>query len=452
MGKKAWKTLPIQGRFDTASDSTKRSIPGTIRTMNILPERTLASNNIAEHTALAERNRKLAEQRHRLSMRAAWRRRALTLLPFLLQPRLEPAISGRVVLIRPDHLGDALLTMPAIRALSKAAPDLRLFALSGPWTAPIFSAYDQIEQVLTLPFPGFVRGTKRESPWQPYRLLWHSAAQLRRLRAETAIILRPDHWWGALLAYLAGIPQRIGYDLPDVRPFLTLACALPFRRDHAVRQSLRLVESWTGVVADSDAALTFPHTPADSAEVEALLAQNNLTVGQPFVAIHPGAGTAIKRWPPQAWAKVAEALAERWRAAIVFTGSESERFEIEAIRAQITHTAQPRTLHFSLAGQTELRTLAALYAGAKVVIGPDSGPLHLAVAAGAPTVHLFGPAAPSEFGPWGDPQRQITLTTPIGCRPCRVLDWPESDALNHPCVRDISPQRVIAAAIHAAER
>jgi heptosyltransferase-2/heptosyltransferase-3 len=265
------------------------------------------------------------------------------------------------------------------------------------------------------------------------------------LRAEVAVILRPDHWWGALLAYWAGIPVRVGYDLPGVKPFLTNA--IPFTPTHAVRQSLRLIEQWTGTIPDSEVDYRFPYEEGDVAALQMLLAQLNVspTDSVPHVAIHPGAGTAIKRWPAEHWAAVADELAEQFGATIFFTGNAAESADIAQIAAIMSHTS------VSLAGQTNFRTLAALYASTRLVIGADSGPLHLAVACGVPTVHLYGPADPAEFGPWGDPNRHIVLTSAIGCRPCRILDWPDIDTANHPCVRDISPRTVIDAALRAAK-
>jgi ADP-heptose:LPS heptosyltransferase len=96
------------------------------------------------------------------------------------------------------------------------------------------------------------------------------------------------------------------------------------------------------------------------------------------------------------------------------------------------------------AGDTDIGQLAALFAHADLALGPDSGPLHLAAAVGTPTVRLFGPASVEEFGPWGD--RQIAITSGWECAPCRVLDWSGDDIAYHPCVRDIDPNPVIAAA------
>ena len=83
------------------------------------------------------------------------------------------------------------------------------------------------------------------------------------------------------------------------------------------------------------------------------------------------------------------------------------------------------------------------------MLGPDSGPLHLAAAVGTPTVALFGPADPVEFGTWGSPEKHIMLWSSIGCRPCRVLDWGGDAPENHPCVREIPVGTVLDAARRA---
>ena len=81
-----------------------------------------------------------------------------------------------------------------------------------------------------------------------------------------------------------------------------------------------------------------------------------------------------------------------------------------------------------------------------MVLGPDSGPLHLAAAVGTPTVSLYGPADPVEFGPWGSRGKHRVLTSPIACRPCRILDWGDDDLAWHPCLADISVKHVVDAA------
>jgi ADP-heptose:LPS heptosyltransferase len=103
-----------------------------------------------------------------------------------------------------------------------------------------------------------------------------------------------------------------------------------------------------------------------------------------------------------------------------------------------------------IAGETNISQLAALYARARVVLGPDSGPLHLAAAVNTPTVTLFGPADPVEFAPWGDPHKHIVLNSNIACLPCRIIDWADDDLAYHPCMRDITIGEVLEAARRAA--
>jgi len=392
---------------------------------------------------LAERNRRLTAFQHQLTWRENVRREMLRAYTWLPRPQLEKPVRGTFLLIRPDHLGDMLLTTPAIRALKQALPSSRLVGLAGAWSADVFAAYSEIDMVLTLPFPGFTRQPK-EGMLTPYTMAWNWALKVRQLRAETAIILRPDHWWGALLAYMAGIPRRVGYDLPDVRPFLTHR--VPYIKRHAVLQSMRLVQDWTKPIPEADIDFSFPVAEPDRKYIGELLSAAQVPADRPIIVIHAGAGTPIKQWSLENWATVADRVASKLQATVVFTGDDREHNLIWQIMDHMKARA------VSVAGETNISQLAALYERAIVALGADSGPLHLAVASGTPTVHLFGPADPDEFGPWGDPNRQIVLTSDIGCRPCRILDWPGDSPINHPCVRDIKPLKVYEAAVQAAGR
>jgi heptosyltransferase-2/heptosyltransferase-3 len=179
----------------------------------------------------------------------------------------QPGIANRILLIRPDHLGDVLLTTPAIHALRASYPTAEIHMLAGPWSANVLACYPEIDLVLTLPFPGFSRHPK-DSWRSPYQLVWSAARCLRRIGYSSALILRPDHWWGALLAYLAGIPERIGYNLPDTLPFLTKV--VDHKYDHAVIQNLRLIERWTGLIAPHSAVYRFPIDHIDQSYVDGL--------------------------------------------------------------------------------------------------------------------------------------------------------------------------------------
>ena len=285
-------------------------------------------------------------------------------------------------------------------------------------------------------FPGFARGDRQDG-LAPYRLLRETAQRLAAANFDTAVILRFDHWWGAWLAAAAGIPRRIGYAWPETRPFLTEA--IPYRAGrHEAEQNATLLAALASGV-DHDLGPTRFHTSeADRVWVDQRLHGAGIDPETRLIAIHPGAGAVVKQWPVESWVEVANHLATRPDVRIVLTGGRDEQTLTADLNARLAHPA------LDLAGQTTLGQLAALYARASLVLGADSGPLHLAVAAGAATVHLYGPIPPAKFGPWGDPARNIVLRTDWPCAPCDRLDWPAAVLAQHACMAAITPEECCA--------
>jgi lipopolysaccharide heptosyltransferase II len=382
--------------------------------------------------------------------------------------RAQPGEVRRVLLIRPDHLGDLLLTTPALTELRSALPEAHITYLVGPWSREIVARNPNVDEVQTRAFPGFRR--QRQGTLEPYWLLWRLARKLRGERYDLAIVLRPDFWWGAWLIYLAGIPLRVGSAGDLQTPVLT--CALPVRAgEHAVRQNLRLVQAAAllakqashdgqevdkrsaGQIAASDEIapvqgqppLEFVPTDEERAWVRARLVQAGIAEGDRYIVIHPGTGAAVKLWETASWARVADELSRTCGVHVVLTGEESERDQVEGIRTRMQHPS------LALIGETNLGKLAGLLARADLALGVDNGPLHLATAQGTPTVRLYGPTDPGVFGPWGDPKlHQIVQAKHpcVGCAvvPCGRLDWSPTELSAHPCVRSLSVEEVLAAA------
>ncbi|MCY3833597.1 MAG: lipopolysaccharide heptosyltransferase II [Chloroflexi bacterium] len=388
-----------------------------------------------DKAALATRNRRLAARLHQRSFKHRLRNGLLRLIAYA-PAFTKSSRTNRILIIRPDHLGDMILTTPAIKALKRQRPELSIHVLCGGLCAALLENYDEVDQILTLPFPGFGRAGSIAD--NAYRLALNSARQLRRIGYDSALIMRPDHWWGALLAYLAGIPQRIGYDLEGLSPFLTESRAR--EHQHAVLQNLRLVEAFGPVPPADDIQLDFPLRAADCAAIDNCLADWEIPAERPLVCIHPGSGAASKLWRNENWAVVADAVARDFKAAIVFTGTAEESEIIDDIAAKMERDAA------NLAGATTVGQLAALYRRSLAALGPDSGAMHLAAAVHTPTVTLFGPADPIEFAPWGDPKRHVVVRSDIACAPCRILDWRADDPKYHPCVRDVGVEQVLRAA------
>ena len=163
--------------------------------------------------------------------------------------------------------------------------------------------------------------------------------------------------------------------------------------------------------------------------------------------IHPGSGAEVKLWRTRGWATCADALIKSLTMStpvrIMLTGSKIERPMLEEIARDMQSPAV-------LVTDATLGQLAALQAKALLVLSVDSGPLHLAVAQGTPTIQLFGPTDPRIFGPWGKKERHIVLASTYRCSscpyiPCGRLDFPPQEVADHPCVRLITEQQVLSA-------
>ncbi len=353
----------------------------------------------------------------------------------------------RILLIRPDHLGDVLLTTPAFAWLRAALPQAHLTALVGPWAEEVARRSPHLDAVVTLPFPGFTR-QPAAGVLDPYRQAWAASRWLRQYRFDAAVVLRFDHWWGGLLAALARIPRRVGYAVPDVAPFLTQA--LPYQpTEHVTRQSLALVEAVAGAGSGSrtprewalgEPPTEFPLRDEERAAAQAWLRARGVADDERLVAVHTGAGAAVKLWTAAGWAEVADALATERR--VLLTGGPAEA----PLTADVARAMRSPAL--DAAGAADLPLLAALLARCDLVLGPDAGALHLATAVGTPTVRLYGPVNPRQFGPWGDAQRHrvVVMDPPLACQFCERLDYAPAELPLHPCVRWIGPAAVLAEA------
>jgi ADP-heptose:LPS heptosyltransferase len=209
------------------------------------------------------------------------------------------------------------------------------------------------------------------------------------------------------------------------------------------RQALDVVAALAGAPA-ADASpgrppTTFAPEDADRAWADGWVAAH-LAPGERLVAIHPGTGGPTKHWPPEGWAAVADALAALPATRLLLTGGPGE----EALVAQVAGLMARPPL--TLAGQTGVGQLAALLGRGALVLGVDSGPLHLAVSQGAPSVHLFGPSDHARFGPWGAPARHRVLRAGLFCSPCGVFAACPRGTAGPECMAAISHEAVIAAA------
>lgn len=344
----------------------------------------------------------------------------------------------RLLVIQPDHLGDILLSQPAVALLRECLPHHRLIAVVGPWSTAITERAWPVDDIAAITFPGFTRGGDSNLV-DPYRQVYRDARKLRSLNASTAIAMRSDAWWSAWLASLS-VPFVIGSDDPRVAPFTSIAVRTG--RGHVTTRALRLAESAIDHVEPACSLPAWAERPCVSIapDVDARQQAHHLLTANridgPYVVIHPGSGAPVKAWPIHRWRHVARNLSELGLHVVV-TGSAAEAplardlvYDLESI--------------VSVAGETPLPVLIELLRGARLVLGPDCGPLHLAVATNTPSIHLFGPSDPNIYGPCGDPARHLVVRSEMSCSRCGDLSLSRPEGCG--CMLAIDADRILNAA------
>ena len=316
----------------------------------------------------------------------------------------------RALVIQLRHHGDVLLTSPVFTVLKNHAPSVEIDALVYAETRHMLDLHPAIAQVHVID-----RGWKGLGAVARLVREWRLLAVLRGRRYDLVVHLS-EHPRGAWLArWLAprfAVAPNFGRK-PGVwkRSFTHLFPLPPHARRHRVEINLDALRRLGVQPGEDERSLVL--VPGEEAErsVDALLANEGL-VAKGFIHFHPGSRWKFKCWPPERAVGLVDALLKRGeRVALTAAPDEQELEMISAIRAH----AGPRVA--DLSGKLTLKQLAALAARAKLFIGVDSAPMHIAAAMHTPTVALFGPSGELEWAPWRVPHR-IVASSEHPCRPC----------------------------------
>ncbi|WP_242900713.1 glycosyltransferase family 9 protein [Actinomadura terrae] len=289
--------------------------------------------------------------------------------------------AARAAVLRALGLGDMLTAVPALRALRRGMPGARITLAAPPVLAPLARATGAVDDVLPLDGLGVPPPAGRVDVAVN---LHGRGPESHRLLAGLAP--------GRLLAFACADAPHTGG--PDWDP-----------DEHEVDRWCRLVTAY-GFAADR-ADLSLP-VPAEASPAPGA------------IVMHPGAAFPARRWPAERFAAVAAALADGAARVVVTGGPDETSLARRVVRlARLDETAD-------LSGRTSLPELAALVAGARLVICGDTGVAHLATAYRTPSVLLFGPTSPSRWGPPPDRAEHRVLWTgrtgdPHGREPCPGL-------------------------------
>jgi ADP-heptose:LPS heptosyltransferase len=348
----------------------------------------------------------------------------------------------RILIARPDHLGDVLLTVPGAVALRAAIPGAHISFLVTTEMGDVIRHCPEIDQALTLPFPRLA-GSPDPAIWTS--IVSQTAPTLRGC-FDLIILSRPEDPWSGELAVAAGIPIRIGYATPATEPFLTHA--VPFHEEgHAVMQTVNLIEVAANCLSATipsnggmAAAGNFVPTPLEEVIAERVILEAPAAGANPIV-FQPGSGWPLKNWVPERWGELAIKIRRRWGMTPLVPGGPGEDALVEAVVEASDGAA------YGLAGRLSVGALAALYRRASVVIGIDSGPVHLAVMVGTPVIGLYGPLDPLKWGPWCPPDSHRIVRVQLSCSPCDcIFDPPCGVPIEPPCSTGITVEAVLTAA------
>jgi predicted lipopolysaccharide heptosyltransferase III len=343
-----------------------------------------------------------------------------------------PDLNGRPVLAaRYRSIGDALLMTPALHAIKERYPDCHLCVLVERPIGGLFAGNPDVDEVIS------VIG-RRELAVRGRERRWHYIQRLREIRRRRFAAVFDFHGGprSGIMSWLSAAPVRVGHAEYAHTWAYTHLVDLELPRDalHSVERQLALVEG-VGIVPRSR-QLVLGVPPRAREYLQQHYPRLMRDDGGPLVTIHLWSHTAKKTWQAEKIADVADALTARHQARIALVGGKAEEALAEAA-AQIMRV-EPELL---LGGAVGLPEIAALLERASLHIGNDSGPTHMAGALGIPIVVLFGGSNPRVWHPWGTTYR--LLHRPQPCAPCR---GPTPCERGFACIRDITPQEVIAAA------
>lgn len=342
---------------------------------------------------------------------------------------MKQSAGKRIVILLPNWVGDVVMATPTLRAIREHFPDSFIGLVLRPTGAEVLEGSGWADEMFIKPV-----GKEKKSVGD-FLTLSHS---LRRARFDTAILLT-NSFRAALLAKLAKIRRRIGYDR-DGRMLLLTDYLIPAKKKGkflpvSMRDYYLAIAKYVGCeIGNIDPELVA--TESDNRSLDGLLAQLGVEAGKPIVVLCPGAAFGpTKCWAPERFAAVADRLTADFDAQPVISCGPRE-FEI----GQRVSQSAARRVFLPTPEQLPLGTLKALVARSGLVVTNDTGPRHFAISFGVPVVTIFGPTDPA----WTETNYPLErkILVPVDCGPCMKRRCTE----DHRCMTDITSDTVARAA------
>lgn len=307
-----------------------------------------------------------------------------------------PEVHRILAITKSRYLGDTVVAVPAIRAVAQRYPEAHITLLSNPAAKELLRGCPYIHEYIARPTQN-----RRKTDW----LMWR---ELRRKKYDLALLFNRS-FSSAVLACMARIPQRVGFDT-EGRGFL-LTYRVPY--EPPKHEILHLLDVAEGCGAPAQSSQLELWVSAEECQaVRNRLTEEGIDLNKPILLLQPGANDPyVKRWHTEGFIWVAQQLQDKFGFQIVLLGANNEQDVAEQVAASLKDSA------LNMVGRTQLREALALLKEVDLFIGNDTGMMHAAVAFRTPTVAIF---APHKFQRWAhnhDCHRALTVPLPDGVRP-----------------------------------
>lgn len=339
--------------------------------------------------------------------------------------------SPRRILVRATNwVGDAVMSLPALASVRRRFPNAHIAILARPWVAGLYRFEPFADEIIPYQPVGGVRGAADRI----------AAARLLRAKAFDCALLLQNAFDAALVAFLAGIPRRIGYARDGRSPLLTTAIPVPSAGEIPAHESFYYLELLrrAGWLDSMPAEALIRLEGAGRARLAGRARFDAQSWSGPVIGVSPGAafGTA-KQWLPDRFAESASLLAQSMGARVALFGSEAERVLCEQVQEQISMNGVEAR---NFAGRTSLEEFIECAAACALMLTNDSGAMHIASALAVPTVTVFGATNHVTTGPTGPRARIVRI--PADCAPCQLRHCP----IDHRCMTGVGSEMVVEAA------
>lgn len=330
-----------------------------------------------------------------------------------------PEDPRRILVIKLRATGDVVLATPVIENLKRRFPRARLSFLTEEASSDVLRWNPFLDELIVLPLQRWssagIRGSWREQA-RFYR-------NLRRRRFDLVFDLFGNPR-SALLTWLTGSADRVGYAFRVRRHAYTTVVTPSGQPGHEVLFHLEALAAMDIAVDADRPHVAIPGTADEKADA---WLREHVPNGRTVIGLNPGGGWAIKRWPPEYFGRLADALIDEYGANVLVLWGPGE----EGLVARVAGAMRNRPLVLPAAALAEL---GAYLKRCGLLVSNDSAPMHMAAALGVPTVGIFGPTDPRAQGPWGDGHGVVRKES-VDCLGCNRITCP----IGNICMTTLEP-------------